>query len=171
MAKELTFSIDRQPYLLGPDRPAEGEPRRLFDGETETDLNPAMRERARGVGLTMRRPRWLPNTVLVHEATLYAKEQGLDGRFHHVAAAAFWEDGADLGRIEVIRDLAEPSGLDWAEMGPRLELGHYRPQVWEEYQAARDLGITGTPTYGIAGELHWGDLSVDQLRSLIKDAS
>ena len=33
-------------------------------------------ERARGVGLVMRRPQWSPNTLYVHEATLYAKEQG-----------------------------------------------------------------------------------------------
>ena len=170
MAQELEFTVDRRPYLLGPDRPAEGEPRRLFDGETETELNPAMQERARGVGLTMRRPQRWPNTILVHEATLYAKEQGMDGRFHHAAAGAYWEDGVDLSSVEIIRDLAERSGLDWTEMGPRLESGHHRPQVLEENQAARDLGITGTPTYGIGGELHWGDLSVDQLRSLIKGA-
>ena len=102
MAQEFNLTVNRRPYLLGPDRPPEGEPRRMFDGETETELNPAMQERARGVGLTMRRPSWSPNTLMVHEATAYAKGQELDGRFHHVAAGAFWERGADLGDVAVI---------------------------------------------------------------------
>ncbi len=170
MAQEFSLTIHRRPYLLGPDRPPEGEPRRIFDGETETELNPAMQERARGVGLTMHRPSWSPNTLMAHEATAYAKEQGLDGRFHHVAAGAFWERRADLGNVAVIKALAEESGLDWAALGPLLESGYYRAQVVEEYQAARARDITGTPTYLIGGEQRWGDLSVDDLRAMVQAA-
>ena len=79
LSKELSFQVDRRPYLLAPDRPPEGAPRRLFDGETETELNPEMQERARGVDLVMRRPQWSPNTMRVHEATVYAKEKGKTG--------------------------------------------------------------------------------------------
>ena len=122
VAKELNITIDRRPFLLRPDCPPEGQPRRLFDGETETELNPAMQERARGAGLVMRRPQWSPNTLYVQEATLYAKEQGLDDRFHHVAAAAYWEESADLGSLDVIKDLAEKSGLELVGVGavPRI---------------------------------------------------
>ena len=123
VAKELEITIDRRPFLLRPDCPPEGQPRRLFDGETETELNPGMQERARGAGLVMRRPQWSPNTLYVHEATLYAKEQGLDDRFHHIVAASYWEKSADLGSLEVVRGLAETSGLDWSALGPRLESG------------------------------------------------
>ena len=143
----------------------------MFDGETETELNLAMQERARGAGITMRRPQWSPNTLLVHETTMFAKEQGLDGEFHHLAAAAYWENSVDLGKIEVLEALAVSCGLDWNVLGPRLEAGHYRQRVLDEHQAALDLGITGTPTYGVGGGVHWGDLSVDDLRSLIESAS
>ncbi len=63
LAKELSIDVDRRPYLLRPERPPEGEERRLFDGETQTELNPEMQERARGVGLVMHRPQWSPNTL------------------------------------------------------------------------------------------------------------
>lgn len=168
VAKDLNITIDRRPFLLRPDCPPEGQPRRLFDGETETELNPAMQERARGAGLVMRRPQWSPNTLYVQEATLYAKESGLDDRFHHVAAAAYWEQSADLGSLEVIKGLAEKSGLDWSELGPRLESGHYRDAVVESNETARASGIGGTPTYLIGGWRKFGDLSVEELKTIIK---
>jgi predicted DsbA family dithiol-disulfide isomerase len=168
VAKELDINIDRRPFLLRPDCPPEGQPRRLFDGETETELAPAMQERARGAGLVMRRPQWSPNTLYVHEATLYAKEQGLDDRFHHVAASAYWEESADLGNLEVVKGLAEKAGLDAGELSSRLDSGQYRDAVLESNETARASGIGGTPTYLIGGWRKFGDLSVDELKSIIE---
>jgi predicted DsbA family dithiol-disulfide isomerase len=168
VAKELNITIDRRPFLLNPDKPMEGEPRRVFDGETETDLNSAMQERARSAGLVMRRPQWAPNTLYVHEATLFAKEQGLDDRFHHVAASAYWEDSADLGSLEVVQTLAEKAGLDWSELSARLESGQYRDTVLESNATARASGIGGTPTYLIGGWRKFGDLGVDELKTIIE---
>ena len=170
VARELNIAVERRPYLLNPAKPPEGEPRRRFDGETETELNPAMQERARSAKLVMRRPQWSPNTLYVHEATLYAQEQGggAADRFHHTAAAAYWETGADIGDLAVVKTLADAAGLDWAELGPRLESGHYRPAVLESNETARANGIGGTPTYLIGGWRKFGDLGVDELKSIIR---
>ena len=171
MAQKQSINIDRRPYLLRPDRPPEGEPRRLFEGETETELSDAMQERAKGVGLTMRRPQWSPNTMRVHEATVYAKEKGLDDKFHHLAAAAYWETGADLNDMKVIQEIAEQSGLDWGELSPLIESQRYKDRVLEEYEAAKALGIGGTPSYSIAGELLKGDVSLDDLQAAVGKAA
>ena len=171
LAKELPIDIDRKPYLLQPDRPPEGVARRLFDGETETELNDAMKERAKGVNLVMRRPQWSPNTLRAHEATAYAKEQGKDGEFHHLAAQAYWETGADINDLDVLKGIVEAAGMDWGELGPRIESGQYRETVMREYEAAKEKGVTGTPTYMIGGELHGGDISIEELREAIKSAA
>ena len=163
--------VDRRPYLRRPDHPPEGEARRQFDGETETELNPEMQERAKGVGLLMRRPQWSPNPMRVHEATLYAKEKGKDGQFHHLAAAAYWESGADLNDPDVLKGFVEGAGMDWGDLGPRIESGEYRNAVMAEYEAAKERGVSGTPTYMIGGELHGGDVSIDDLREAIRSAS
>ena len=171
LSKELSFQVDRRPYLLAPDRPPEGAPRRLFDGETETELNPDMQERARGVDLVMRRPQWSPNTMRVHEATVYAKEKGKDGEFHHLAAKAYWESGIDLNDLDVLKGFVEAAGMDWGDLGPRIESGEFREAVMREYEAAKEKGVAGTPTYMIGGELHRGDVSIDELREAIKSAA
>ena len=140
----------------------------MREGETETELSAAWQERAREAGVVMRRPSWNPNTLLAHEATVYAKEKGRDGEFHHVAARAYWETGVNLGDLAVLKGLAEESGLDWAELGPRLESGHYRQQVLEQYEESRKQGVSGTPTYQFeGGEATFGNLSIDDLRELI----
>jgi len=156
--------------LLRPDRPLEGEPRRLFEGETETELSPAMQQRARAAGLVMRHPQWSPNTMLAHEATVYAKEKGLDDKFHHLAAGAYWETAADLSDAETLKSLAEKSGLDWAELAPLLASRHYRDTVLQQYEAAKSLGVAGTPTYLIAGELLKGDVSLEDLQAAVEKA-
>ncbi len=86
---------------------------------------------------------------------MYAKGVGLDNEFHHAAAKALWEDGANLGEMPVLKEIAEKVGLDWAELAERLESEQHREEVFQESQAARDLGVGGTPTYRVGGELIW----------------
>lgn len=129
-----------------------------------------MQARAEGVGLVMRRPKWSPNTKLAHEATMYAKEQGRDGEFHHAIAKGYWEQDVDFGKLSALREAAEQSGLNWAELAPLLESGRYRQQVMDEYAAARERGVGVTPTYMVDGELLVGDVSVEDLRAAIDKA-
>ena len=175
MAQETAIKVDRRPYLLQPDRPLQGEPRPLREGETETEVSPVWQERAQAAGLIMRRPQTSPSTILAHEATQYAREQGRDDRFHHAAAHAaarvYWEIGADLGDLAVLQKVAQASGLDWAELAPRLESGYYRQRVLQKHQAAKDRGVGGTPTYMVNGELTFGDLSVEDLLELVRQAA
>ncbi|MCE2465906.1 MAG: DsbA family protein [Dehalococcoidia bacterium] len=170
VAQAHSLEVDRQPFLLSPDKPLEGEPRRLFDGETETELSPAAQERARVAGVVMRRPAWSPNTMLVHQATLYAKDNGMDDVFHHAAARAYWEQGVDLGDLNVVLDIAKECGLDRNDMSVRLEAGHYRQQVLDEYERAKGLGVGGTPTYHISGNLLPGDVSYEALEEAVQGA-
>jgi predicted DsbA family dithiol-disulfide isomerase len=161
--------IDRRPYLLAPERPIDGEPRPLREGETETELNDAWKERAREAGIVMRRPGLSPNTNLAHEATAYARDKGRDGEFHHAAARAYWEDGVDLGNRQVLLDLGVECGLDVSELGAVLDSGQYRDYVLGEHQAAKDLGVFGTPTYRVnGGEPDFGDKSVDEMTAMIE---
>ena len=140
MAERIPLNVERRPYLLQPDRPGEGELRTIREEETETELSDVWKERAREAGVTMRRPHWNPNTVPAHVATIYAKEQGLDNEFHHAAAKALWEGGANLGEMPVLKGIAEEVGLDWAELAERLGSEQRREEVFQESQAARDLG-------------------------------
>ena len=142
--------------------------RPIREGETETELSEVWQERAKEAGVTMNRPGWNPNTVPAHVATIHAKERGSDDQFHHAAAKAFWGNGVNLGDLPVLKEIAEEVGLDWAELSQRLDSEQHRNEVFKEYQAAKDLGVGGTPTYLIGGELKFGNLSVEDLKEMMR---
>ena len=167
----MPLEVTRKSYFLRPDQPPEGAPRRVFEGETETDLAPHMQERARNAGIVMRRPQTAPNTSLAHQATAYAKEKGLDGEFHHAAAKAYWETGVNLGEMDVLQQVSQEVGLDWAELEGRLQSGHYRQQVMDEWEEAKAQGVNVVPTYVVDGEQLVGDVSLEDLEAAIRKAS
>ena len=68
----------------------------------------------------------------------------------------------------MVKELAEACGLDWTELGPRLESGYYRQRVLAGHERAKDAGVTGTPTYQVEdGAPAFGNLSIDDLRRLM----
>ena len=143
----------------------------MFDGETETELHPHMQDRARTIGVVMRRPQIAPNTSLAHQATAYAKEKGLDNEFHHAAAKLYWEAGVNLGEMPVLQQVAQEVGLDWTELEGRLQSGHYLPQVMADHDDAKAQDVGVVPTYIVNGEYLKGDVSLEDLDVAIGKAS
>lgn len=134
-------------FFLRPDTPAEGRAREPKPGEEDGLLAEPLRTYAAEAGLIMRRPSLTPYTILVQEATEYAQEQGQFDTFHRAAYKALWEEDKNLGDMTVIQEIAEGCGLNWPEMSRRLESGHYRTTVQQQYQQAMDMGIHGIPGF------------------------
>ena len=130
-----------------------------------------MQARARDIGVVMRRPQIAPNTSLAHQATAYAKEKGLDNEFHHAAAKLYWETGANLGEMPVLKQVADEVGLDWAELEDRLQSGYYIPYVTTDYDDAKAQDVGLIPTYIVDGEYLKGDVSLEDLDVAIGRAS
>ena len=125
-------------------------------GETGDRLREPLASRADEEGLLMRRPSLTPYTMISLEATEYAREKGLDEAFFGNTMRTFWEEGVNLGDMGVLQTLAQQSGLDWDELKPLLESGHYREQVLEQHREAVTLGIQGIPAFLIGNLLFTG---------------
>ena len=80
----------------------------------------------------------------------------MDEAFFGQAMKAYWEEGADLGDMAVLKSLAKRSALDWAVLKHRLESGHYREQVLAQHRDAVSLGIRGIPAFLIGNLLFTG---------------
>ena len=104
----------------------------------------------------MRRPSIVSYTRYALEATEYAKEQGRFDPFHRELYRAYWEDGADLGDLGVIKEAADGCGLDSDELLGRLESRYYEEPVLDQYQEGRELGIQGIPAFLIGNVLFTG---------------
>ena len=125
-------------------------------GETGDRLREPLASRADEEGLLMRRPSFTPFTMLSLEATEYAREKGRDEAFFGNTMRTYWEEGVNLGDMDVLQTLAQQSGLDWDELGPLLVSGHYRERVMEQHREAVSLGIQGIPAFKIGNLLFTG---------------
>ena len=103
-----------------------------------------------------------PQSLQATDAAMCAADQGLYFQFQH----AFFERGATTreGFIVLARDL----GLDEDEFLACWNAGRYRGELMDHIQAARALGISGTPSFMINDQLIVGN-QPDVVRQIIED--
>ena len=142
--------------MLRPDTPKEGADRPARPGESPDELSEPLRGQARDSGLVMRPPSRTPNTLYSLEATEYAQQHGKFIEFHHAAYKALWEDGKDIGQIEVLEGIANSVGLEGEDMSRALESGTHSQTVMAQYREALQYGINGIPTFLVGNLLFTG---------------
>jgi len=112
------------------------------------------------------------NVIRASEAAACAAEQGRYYDYHEVLfrAAAGWGNltGEALDRYLV--DLAGQIGLEEGAFAACLASGRHREEVLADQKLATDLGLTGTPTFFIAGEKHTGFLPYEEWKRLLDEA-
>ena len=105
-----------------------------------------------------------------HELRLHAAEKGLEGPIHDALFKARFEDGADIGRVDVLVGLAAGLGLDLTETKAVLDVDRYADRVAELRRLAEAEGVERTPTVHIGSERLEGPLRIDDLRGLLEAA-
>jgi protein-disulfide isomerase len=112
------------------------------------------------------------HVIRAGEAAACAHEQGRYYEYHEALfrAAQAWGNlrGQALDRYLV--DLAGQLGLDTGAFQSCLASGRMRQGVLNDQQLAQDLGLTGTPTFFIAGEKHTGFMPYEEWKALLDKA-
>ena len=102
---------------------------------------------AREAGLTMIRSGWTPYTRPAMQAGEYAKSVGKFDDLHLALFKLYWEQGANLGDMAVLKQAAESVGMDAATMEQALATGEYAESVQEQVDWAHKVGITAIPAF------------------------
>jgi predicted DsbA family dithiol-disulfide isomerase len=143
----------------------------LRPGETPGQLAPNLAENARDAGLVnMKRPNWRPNSLKVLQTIEHAKRAGLGNEARDAFYVAYWEDGRNVGDLEVIRDLVEGLGLEWAPLAEALAEDRYLETVLAEYQEGHDLGFDGIPAFVIGDVKFTGAQPMEVFRRVAERA-
>ena len=101
---------------------------------------------AESLGMKLRLPPVQPRSRKALEAAEFAREKGLYDEMHTALFKAFFEDGRDIGDVEVILDVAAPVGLDLGELRAALAEGRYTEKVLADEELSRKLGVSSVPT-------------------------
>ncbi len=145
------------PFQLNPDMPADGMQlqdylREKF-GEPEA-LQPALTQLTRlgaaeGLELAFERIARVPNTRAAHRLMKLAQIEGRQNELAGGLFRAFFGEGRDIGRHEVLVDLARQADLTPETAAQYLDDERIDRIVQAEEAQARKAGVTGVPDYMI----------------------
>jgi predicted DsbA family dithiol-disulfide isomerase len=105
----------------------------------------ALVELGREAGLDPGGPAARPRTAKAHELAYLAREAGVGDAVHAAIFAAYWAEGRDIGRIDVLVDLAAAHGIDAGLARATLDVDRFTAHVARDRAAAEALGIPGAP--------------------------
>ena len=119
----------------------------LFRGRDIEPMQKMMRERMRAAGLAYGDRSKTYNSRLAQELAKWADTQAGGAAIHGALFRAYFVEDRNLAHIDVLVDIAAGAGLD-ADMARQvLEQRTFSPQVDRDWQWARELGISGVPTF------------------------
>lgn len=82
--------------------------------------------------------------------------------------AALWQDGRDVGDVDVLADVATDVGIDAAEVRAVVDDDDLDRALRERFEAAERAGITGIPTFVYGEHAARGAVPPDQLARLVE---
>lgn len=154
------FTIEWHPFQLNPDMPAEGMERRKYletkfggkEGAVRAYAPVMERAEAAGLDINFEAIKRTPNTLDAHRLAHWA---GIEQRQVPVMLKlfkAYFEDGRDIGDHEVLADIADDAGMDAAVVLKLLKSDSDAEDIRKRDTAFREMGITGVPTFIVAGK-------------------
>ena len=90
------------------------------------------------------------NSLPAHEAALWADANADGEAFRRAVYRAYFVDGLNIGSAEVLAELASGLGFNAEALRTALADKTYADKVQEQFEFARQVGVTGVPTY-VAG--------------------
>ncbi len=132
----------------------------------------AARPLANELGVPLAPPARVPRTAKAHEAAKFAASRGVERPMREALFAACFGGGRDIGRVDVLVELATGLGLDATETHVVLDVDRFSGAVAADRALAARLGIAAVPALivgaGSDAELLLGAQPVDTLRDLLR---
>ncbi|MGB6102299.1 MAG: DsbA family oxidoreductase [Pusillimonas sp.] len=109
-----------------------------------------------------------PRTAKAFELLAMAQDEGLDNAYSLRVLRAFFQEDRDIGKPEVLIELAAEIGLDPDAARYALENGTYAQRHREAQRHAReDMQITSVPTIVVGKQVFRGTPPLDELKRAI----
>ena len=75
----------------------------------------------------------------------FAEAMGVGPAYHAAVMQAYWQEGKNIGEIEVLADIALAIGLRRMEFMDALDSAHLEQAVLDDIALANEYGINGVP--------------------------
>lgn len=123
-----------------------------------------------GVPITLPPVSPQPHTRLAFEGYQYAREHGKGNEYNHRVLEAFFVEGQDIGRTDVLSQLAGEVGLDEKEFEQALRTRKYEEAHQKALRHAyQEAGVTGVPRFVIGDQVLTGLQDRSTLEAVIEE--
>ena len=158
-ATGIPLTIRWKPFQLDSTIPPQGKPRREYlEGKfgsaeriKEIYERIAATGAAESIPFAFERIEVSPNTLDAHRLIRWAGEAGVQGAVVEALFRSYFIEGRNVGDLSVLADIAASAGMDGAAVAGRLEGDDDRAVVRQEIESAQLMGVTGVPTFVLAG--------------------
>jgi predicted DsbA family dithiol-disulfide isomerase len=150
LKKEYAIDDKWVSYELHPETPPAGMLlSERFKGYDLSSFYDQLRARGKEVGVAFGTHTILSNSKRALMASEFARDQGQYESFHENMFHAYFTKGLDIGKPDVIADVAKKSGLDEKETLSAIRDGRYTSRLNETRKEASLIGLTGVPLFVI----------------------
>jgi predicted DsbA family dithiol-disulfide isomerase len=169
LKKEYTIDDHWVSFELHPETPPEGMLLSVrFKGYDLSSFYNQLRARGKEVGVVFGTHTLLSNSRLALMASEYARDQGQYDSFHENMFHAYFTEGLDIGKLDVIAAVAKKSGLDEKETLRAVRDDRYASRLNEARKEGELLGLTGIPLFIIENKYKIvGAQSIETFRNLL----
>lgn len=176
LAPEFGVELEWRGFEIHPEWPAEGiEAEKVYAGRMSPQARAALWQRisamADAAGIRMNPPARMTNSHAALMAAEYAQEEGKGEEFERRVYRAYFEGGANIGDIEVLKKLAAESGLDPERLAEAARSPKYDLKLKNNALVASRRGVSGVPTFFVGDLPLVGAQSEDAMRQILARAS
>ncbi len=158
-AGDNPFDIHWRPFQLNPDMPREGADRRAyleakFGGKAgAVKVYSAIAEAAEAAGLEIDFSKIdrTPSTLDAHRLIRWARTTGNQNAVVSQLFRRYFREGQDISDREILADVAESAGMEREVVERLLDGDADLAEIREEDAAAREMGVSGVPTFIVGG--------------------
>jgi len=151
LAGRVDLQVEWEPFEIHPEVPEEGLPVSVlgYPAAQWEQMQAHLRGMARQDGLDVGKADRLANTHRALAASAYVRAEAPERfeAFHRSLFRTYFAEGRNIATLPVLREVAEETGVDADAMERALEEGRYEERLRATSRAARERGITGTPTF------------------------
>ena len=112
-------------------------------------------------------PRFPLNTLYVMRGAIAAQRLGCFAPYMDAVMAAMWHDAADMGDLDVVRDVLDKAGLDSAALLALADDSEVKAELIANTEAAAKRGAFGVPTFFVDEEMFWGKERLGQVEAAL----
>jgi predicted DsbA family dithiol-disulfide isomerase len=172
LRENFEIEVRWRAFPLHPETPEEGLTlEELFAGRN-IDIPSAMarlKTVARELDLPWGERKKTYNSRLAQELGKWAETKGKGDEYHDAVFRAYFVDGKNIAKMDVLMGLVKAVGLPENEAGEALQMRAFRESVDSDWELADQLGISSVPTFVVDGEAVVGAQPYEVLGQLLLD--